>query len=286
MDDSENLCINSPDTVVDILTRMLCGTQARAFSDDGWAKSGKRCGGPSITGWTANDIYRFDTMAPSRSYTFDATDPDRVFADDHRLLLAPVEDIIGDSAETLVLYESEVRWIGLRKAKGLPKGLCTIGKCRSYYEVHARKILPDGTGTYAMSMEAVSVGGRPVPVLIPGFTFMNSGSNGPVLSLFASVLEDAHRPETVLAEFSDSVSLAMPVALDDYQELFSLRDAPLLPSGRRKAILHWVAKHKRRTKKKVAQVNQHLRGVEQFVVDGLTVKLSPNSRLDPSVTCL
>jgi hypothetical protein len=266
--------MDSTDKVVEMLTRLICGVSHSR------AKFEVHHG--SVQGHTHRErsveyMYDFPEMFAGRAHTFDATDPDRVYAADPNLLLSPVAEILGDSAEVAVVFEGAVRWMGFRRTARLPRGVCTVGKAKTLYEAHSRTIDANGGEVYTKSMLGLSPSGKAVPVIIPGVGC--SGGHFQMLTLAASVIEDSRRPETVSAEFTDGATLVIPVDLEDYQDLFALRDAPLSPSGRRKAILHWVAKHRRRHRSGPIQIPAHQRGVHQFVVDGLTVRLTPNARL-------
>lgn len=271
----DNGTVNS-DAIVDVLARMLCGdtpiddsSKESVVQDIRKAKMARMCS-------SAEFLFTFGSMQPSRAYTFDATDDDRLYAFSSDLLADAPDNIIGDKAEILVMDGDVAKWCGLRRTNRLPRGLCTLTKCRALYEIHFRKLNGEGAGEYNRSMVGVTTQGKPTKVLIPKGS-KPGNEELETLSLVASVIEDARRPQTMLAEFVDGASLVMPVHLDDYLELFSIRDAPLTPAGRRRALLHWVATHKRRKKTRTVKVAEHLRGVSEFTVDGLTVRLTPNA---------
>lgn len=270
--------ITTSDDVVDALAKMLCGDSEPDSSQKSFDAINVRKSRAVKQLMSADHMYTFGKMSPGRAFTFDPLDDDRLFSADADCLVKPPDEVIGTSAEVLMVDSGTVKWLGLRKARALPKGLCTLVRCRTLYEVHFRRLTGEGCVEYNRAMVGVSVGGRPTPVLIPRANASGS-SEVEMLVMAASVIEDAYRANTVLAEFSDGARLLMPVSVDDYLDLFKLRDAPLTPSGRRRAILHWVASHKRRKVNKPAvQVREHLRGVEEFTTDGLTVRLTPNAR--------
>jgi hypothetical protein len=92
-----------------------------------------------------------------------------------------------------------------------------------------------------------------------------------------SLKEDAHRTNTMLASFTEHVQIKMPVAIDNYKEIFIGRKAPLTQKGRKKAIIHWVAAHMRDTKnRKCCEVKRHIRGIQEFEIDGMKIKITPN----------
>jgi len=94
--------------------------------------------------------------------------------------------------------------------------------------------------------------------------------------LAASIIEDVGRTGCFTASVQDSAGVIFPVPYGAQVELFQLRDGPYTPGGRRKAILHWVAKHLRRSGNKESPVKEHMRGVHEFTVDGLMIRLSAN----------
>lgn len=59
--------------------------------------------------------------------------------------------------------------------------------------------------------------------------------------------------------------------------LDAMRDGPNTPAGRKRAILHYVTRHARRsTRGREYDVSAHFRGVTKFGVDGLDVTLESN----------
>lgn len=263
--------------VVDALARMLCGDTARELQKDPIESRRFRGAGKELQKVSADFLFTFRDMQPKRAFTFDPMDDDRIYTNHTEGLVRPPDETIGQQAEAVILDGEVLKWAGFRKASRLPRGLCTLTKCRSLYEIHFRELTAEGCVSYSKSMVGVSMSGRPVQVLVAGGNYVGTKDIELLVSV-ASVLEDAGRVDTVVAEFSDGVSLLMPVSVDDYLDLFRLRDAPLSPSGRRRALLHWVARHKRRKAGGSSPVGAHLRGIEEFCTDGLTVRLTPNPR--------
>ena len=67
------------------------------------------------------------------------------------------------------------------------------------------------------------------------------------LVLAASIMEDAHRSGVFTATVKDHCAITVPVPDGEHLDVFKLRDGPLIPGSQRKrAILHWVARHIRR----------------------------------------
>lgn len=224
-------------------------------------------------------------MHPQKSYTFQHfhesenidRNEERIYAQDHRLLLNTVQDLIGSNAEVAMLCGDRVKWTGFRRINKAPRGVWVSSRGATLYEMHYREVFETGESTYFKRVCAVSKTGEPVVCLISGSKGRNSEIEGRQLILAASVIEDAHRPSVFTASIKESAEVVLPVPIGEHKDLFSLREAPLSPSGRRKAILHWVAKHARsRGKSNKVEVDAYLRGVRQLSMDGLTVTLSPN----------
>ena len=96
------------------------------------------------------------------------------------------------------------------------------------------------------------------------------------VSVAASMIEDSHRSNTMLAAVKDATEIKFPVPLDDYKDVFADRDGPM-NGARRKAIVHWVARHLRNSiRGKEHSVKRHTRGVQEFTIDGLRIRLTPN----------
>jgi hypothetical protein len=100
--------------------------------------------------------------------------------------------------------------------------------------------------------------------------------DGETLISAASIIEDANRSGAMLATVKDAREIMFPVPIADYKKVFADREGPKI-GDRRKAIVHWVARHLRKsTRGNECVVNKHLRGVQEFSVDGLLVRLTPN----------
>lgn len=226
----------------------------------------------------AGSCLRFNPMLPRRSYTFDATDRERIFTDDPVLLLNTPQDLLGRSAEIAFVTSGGVaKWTGLRRLNKAPRGVWCAKPRATFYEFHYREISPDGAATYSHRVAALSASGDPVPVVIVG----SNGGPGPSESrqavMAASVIEDAHRTNALTATVrSDRSAIVLPVALGDHADLFALRNAPLTQAGRRKAILHWVRRHLRHTTGATTSVKPHWRGIRELTLDGLSVQLQTN----------
>jgi len=217
-----------------------------------------------------------DDMRPNSSYTFDVADDDRIFATTTDYLITHPSEVIGDEAEVIMLHCDTLKWYGYRRLRRPPKNASCLGKPSHWYESHTRYVSPNSRSGYVKRLIAIDSSGRPLLVKMQGHVVCNPNLEGVGLILCSSIIEDAHRTNTMLATVKDATEIKFPIPLGDYKEVFAERDGPLNGS-RRKAIVHWVARHLRRSLTgKEFPVKKHTRGVQEFDIDGLHIKLTPN----------
>lgn len=258
------------DTTETLLAHLICADNDDAENNITGAKRGV-----SMDEIDAGAVLRFDTMRPGLAHTFDMLDGDRLFTMDHRELLAHPSEILGDEAEVAIFKESgHVQWTGFRRLRKPPRGVWIAGKASAIYELHWRNIYPSGRSTYFRRVTAAAASGAPIPCVIQGSN--GSGNESVSLILAASIMEDVARTGCFTTTVQDGAGIVFPVPYGAQVELFKLRDGPVLPGGRKKAILHWVAKHLRQRGEKQFPVKEHTRGVHDFTVEGLRVRLDPN----------
>jgi hypothetical protein len=224
----------------------------------------------------AGSLLDFEPMKPKSSYTFDVTDGDRLFAADYTLLPNHPAEMLGECAEMIIIVGDEVRWNGFRKINKRPRGVCSArGTNLIYYERHYRVVKNKSAGYYKRLIafdemgDGVNLFKQNAPIgMVDDYT---------ASILCCSVMDDAHRKDSYLCSIKEGVELLFPVSVDDVFDLFSLRDGPLSSAGKRKALIHWVSSHLRKTKKGTAKpVKSHYRGITTFEMDGLTVRIEPN----------
>ncbi|OBU84422.1 hypothetical protein [Chromobacterium subtsugae] len=221
-------------------------------------------------------LLRFDEMLPNSAYTFDMTDDERIYATTPELLMAHPADIIGNEVELMMLSGGALKWYGFRRLRQAPRGVAYVGKPSHWYEMHGRTVLSSGMGDYMKRVVALDKNGRPLPAKIQGHAICTPSVEGEFAIIVASLVEDAHRSGSMLATVKDATEIKFPIPLNAYQDVFFLRDGPMAGS-RRKAILHWVAQHLRRSPRGTEhEVKRHVRGAQEFVIDGLRVRLTPN----------
>lgn len=214
----------------------------------------------------------FPDRRPTTTYIADQTQ-DREFALDNRLLLGRPQDLLGTSTEIAFIGEHEVKWAGFEKLYKRPRGVWAAQTGADFYEYHSRNIRRDGTSTYTKYIAAIDKTGKPVRTVIEGCNVPSPWVEGQVLVLAASLVEDTRRPDTFMATItSGELGIRMSVAQGHHLALFALRDGPKV-GNRKRPLLHEVAAHLRRTKTEPVPVAPHLRGVHEFVIDKLKVRL-------------
>lgn len=283
---------NNPETALlpqeDLLLRLLVASDIKATSalvyerESGIKGTGKKQKGDSSV-WVTEDagkLLPFPVMKPNRVFTFDAADRDRIFPSSHDGLMAHPTEILGLEAEVGLIHGNIMKWSGFRKLPSRPKGICTSESgSHTYYERHFR-IMGEKGGGYYKRIVAFNKAGAPVLLFKDG-TPVGLQLDGLSAILACGLIEDANRRDAYLCSIQDGLELLFPLAVDDVFEFFALREAPLTPSGRRKALIHWVSEHLRNTSKaKKTTVRQHYRGITEFSIDGLTVKVTPNRHTD------
>lgn len=224
------------------------------------------------------ELLQFDNMFPSSAYTWDMTDSDRVYTAHKDYLVDHPAEILGDQSEFIFLKGQVMTWRGCRRIKRIPRGISCLGKASHWYEFHHRFVSLNGQCEYKKRIVPFDKFGNPLVARIQGHNICSPSQEGEMIILCASVIEDAHRANTMLAQVKEETEIKFPVPLGDYKEVFANRDGPMSGS-RRKSIVHWVASHLRKsTKGNEHEVKRHTRGVQEFVIDGIRVRLSPNDR--------
>lgn len=240
-------------------------------------KKGKEIENVSID---AGSLLNFNEMIPTSFFTMEIGpgENNRIFTTDHNLLLYHPCEIFGEINEIALLSLDTLKWCGLRKLKKAPKNVYALGKPTHWYEYHYREVHSSGIQKYFKRVVPFSKEGDVIPARVKNL-WVCEPYDGRNITLLASIIEDSLRPETMLASVVDATEIKFPVPLDAYKELFAIRDSPLAPSGKRKSILHWVSSHLRKSSQEtVTTVKEHMRGVDRFVIDGITITLKPNKR--------
>jgi hypothetical protein len=237
----------------------------------------KRFSGEAYQQLDQGDLIGLENRIPQSFYTFDMTDEDRLYTTDRRMLLHNPIDVLGDSAEVATFQGDSLKWVAFYKTKKRPKGVSYLGKPAAWYEMHHKLIRDDGCSVYQKRIIPLDSQGRALPAKIQNAFVCSPDAEGDSVVLCTSLIEDAHRPNTMLAEVKDSVTIKFPVPINEYKDVFFARDEPLTPSGRKKAIVHWVAQHMRKKKDNdITAVKKHVRGVQHITVGGVSITITPN----------
>lgn len=240
-------------------------------------KKGGRSGGYLTL--DISNIFHVDDVSPASPYVVGVApdSDDRLFSPRFDDLVTHPIATLGDEAEAAFVLgdDGKVLWTCFRRTKA-PKRAAVLGKVAAWYEMHFRSIYESGAGSYQKRVLPLGGDGRVLPYRI-GEHMISDTKTASTVVLTCSLIEDCRRAKAFTASVRDGVELKFPVGDSAYKEAFALREAPLAPSGRRKAILHWVSKHVRHAKNTSTVVDRHTRGVAEIVVGGLTVRLTPNA---------
>lgn len=264
---------------LDLLANMLFADQEKT---DWVAAGGRRV---SDTGAVYEEVdagsrLKLESMRPSVAHTFDMVDDDRLLAATSDYLLRHPAETLGERAEVVMMTSDRVKWSGFRRLRNTPRGVW-LGAARPVlYELHYREVLQSGYSVYQQRVAALDKSGRPVPVVIIG----SRGAPGQLgnaeaqqLIMAASVIEDCHRAGAIRCTLTDCNTLIAPIPNGAQKALFALRDGPHTGKGRKRAILHYVMRHARKsTQGNEHAVSEHFRGVTQFTFDGMSVTLAAN----------
>lgn len=220
----------------------------------------------------------FAPMRPSSAYAFGLdSDDDRIFTVHKDYLMSHPVDIIGGESECIIFSSDSMTWIGLRKIQAKPKEIYALRPAVAWYEHHYRTYFFKGEDVYFKGVVAFTENGEFTPVKTRRHQgFVGGKREYQQAILLASLNEDSHRGNAMLASVRDAIELRFPVPIDDYQRLFIDREAPL-KNGKKKAIIHWVSQHLRNKKAgDIVKVKRHTRGVSDIVIDGIKISITPN----------
>lgn len=232
----------------------------------------------SKTEHDVSEVISFNDATPRSAYTLDISDDGRLFSSAVDYMKDHPIDILGNRSESIWMHPSNdlARWNCVERLQKKPKELAYLGKASAIYAYHYRVTLRNGAGQYFKRYVVLNKSGSSLPVKVSG-QHQSAVNDGEDVLLMASIIEDAHRTGAMLASIKDAIEIKFPVPLADYKKVFIERDAPLV-NGKRKAIIHWVASHMRKSKAGTeSQVKRHVRGVKDIVIDGLKINIEPNA---------
>lgn len=224
---------------------------------------------------------RIPDRSPTRSFTFDATDKDRLFTDDIDLLLHHPADIIGSGKEIIMLDETELKWSRIEPVQR-PKGLMTVGTVAHWYAIHYKNLGISGDSDYVIDVFPMNRKGHPMPTGYQGWKKNDPEADrmeqAEKVAILCSVIEDAMRPGAILAEASVDSSIVFPIHEGAQKDFFSLRYGPRqTPTGRKNPILHFCQKHIRSKpgNDDTVEVSEHWKGTETLQIDDMSIQLYP-----------
>jgi hypothetical protein len=218
----------------------------------------------------------FDKMLPRSSFTFDMSQ-DRIYSTSHEYLVCHQSEILEDEAEVTMLSNGILKWRGFRRMSKPPKGVVPVGKASHWYEMHQRFTSLKGDTQYYKRAVPISKSGKILPAFVNGHIVCGPLEEGVVLNLCCSLIEDAQRTGIMLASVKEEREIKFPIPIADYKEVFLDRNGPFLGSGKKKAIIHWVSSHLRKRKNDDnVLVRKHIRGVQSFLIDGISIVISPS----------
>jgi hypothetical protein len=260
----------------DLMIRLLISSDIKADKPLGI----ENYRGKKHKAFDGGSVLKFDLMSPKHIHTFDATDPERILPSSYTGLMHHPVDLMGNESEMgLITPEGIMKWTGFKKLSKRPRGIYSEPGNHTYYEKHYR-ILGSENGGYYKRVVAIHKSGCPLIVYYNGTLVGDVQTDGLSLILNCGLIEDLHRRDAYLCSIKDAIELKFSVSNDDVYELFSLREAPLTSSGRRKAIIHYVSEHLRGKGAKRTTIKEHYRGITEFIEDGLTVSVTPNNSLE------
>jgi hypothetical protein len=240
------------------------GNQLGRFTLPSWATGSARNGMTSL----------LPSRMPKRAYAHvSQLNGDRLAATTHELLLSHPAEIIGAGVEVMELQFDCAIWHRLEPATKLPRGIAATGRVHFWAAMHSRRINDNGTQAYHSTLVPFSRSGLPLAAHRNGGWICTPHDAGKEAIVACSLAEDATRPTALLASVTESVELIFPVDATAYLEAFALRDRTANEVDRRRALLHWVSKHLRHTRKGPRDVKRHMRGAHEFSISGLRVKL-------------
>lgn len=239
-------------------------------------------------GWTsvACDFSSYtpkQVLHPRDMYTTivaeDDTDHYRLFTTDMDQLVCDPVKLIGARSETVIMGDNDIRWLCMVPMSA-PRGVVALTNQKvKWYAKHVRVITRDLREVYERF---------PIPIAdgrIPEVKFLGwSQSTKEVMeeqrekvALHLSMIEDAIRKNAVLATVEEHTKLRFAVSDEAYKDFFALRDGYRnTPTGRRNPILHWCARHLRKSRAGNSTVIGHERGNETLIHGNLQLSLSRN----------
>ena len=222
--------------------------------------------------------------SPSRAFTFDGTDEERLFCTDLYNLTHHPFEVIGNGSETILLMGDMMKWVRIEPIKR-PKKFSAIGRADRWFAMHYKTLTLYGDADYVKNVCATDKKGVLLPTRVDGWTHRNElqafREKSTNLYLMCSIIEDAHRTGSILAEASVDNSIVFPMHYGAHKDFLKLREAPReTPTGRLNPIIHFCKKHiRKKGTEKEAEVKGHWKGKSSVTIDGMTLTIEPEPKL-------
>lgn len=265
------------DALISVLSqRGNNGRKVEVTTSGNWQRTG-------FTGEMRPDI------AKAPFVLFGGSDEERLFTPDESLLLAPFSEIIGDRAEVMLPYEDYYKIVVISKIHKLPRRIFAppLIAPKHFYKLSFMKVRDGVTIFSTTTAVCESASGKVHGCGETGFQFIrnylinkdsdpwNEAKTTAVLT--ASMVEDFRLDWRWHVSLADSAEIVFPTDALGAQKAFAMRD--VAAGKRRKAILHWVKAHGRVKNERTIEVQEHLRGVTEFSVDGIRCKITSPEKL-------
>lgn len=211
--------------------------------------------------------------------TSDLDDEETLYSNGVDFLVSPPQKTIGESFEYVHIVNGDVTWNKIVKYNPkLSKGISTTPG-GFMFEVHTRVMnFLGGDSDYCKRLLACNSSGD-LPTYYQGRKFNNDVDG--FMCISASVKEELYKAGVFHVKITNNKTgkgIRMAVDCDAISDLMKFRDSPVTGRGNKKPIVHWVRKHARNTKGKMASVSKHTRGLGAFIFGGFTFTVS-----DPDV---
>jgi len=180
---------------------------------------------------------------------------------------------------SLCMYDgSSCRSMHIIRINKLPKRYVCKGKKEAFFEIHYKYI--DGSkseyirGAFGYDGHSINKACTDMSSFRQSDFIQKKKNDNDSFVLTTSMFDDLSDQWITEIEY-DGQSILMGSNKEGVRELSDLREEPLTITGRRKAIMHWVAGHTRRTEAGPFDVSTYTRGIDSFNIDNFNIKISP-----------
>ena len=166
----------------------------------------------------------------------------------------------------------------IRKVDKLPKRYVCKGSKDAVFEIHYRYI--DGSkseyirGVFGYNGHNINKAFTDMSSFKQTNYLLNNRYDNENFVLTTSMFDDLADQWITEITLNDQ-SIIIGSNRDGVNKLSKLREEPLTITGRKKAIMHWVAEHTRLTKSGYSDISTHTRGIDSFNIDDFSIRISP-----------